>query len=271
MVNEFPGNSITNRQSGNIDPGIKILLVDDNRVNQFLGKKILANLGISTVDVASSGEEALELLAGDHAYDVLLTDVEMPGMSGYDLCRKVRKMTGRISRMIIIALTANASEEDRRLAMDAGTDDYISKPYSPQDLQDALKRHSRENHKSLTEGIRSSTFTGLEAVYALFQHQAGEILSFLKMFSRQLPELTEKIRSGIESGQPEQAYQAAHKLKSPVKMLASPSFCAEYDSLSEALRKPEIDTETRNIYRSIEQELLALEVLINSEIERLSN
>jgi len=254
-----------------MDPGMRILLVDDNRVNQFLGKKILANLGISAVDVAGSGEEALELLTGDHVYDVLLTDVEMPGMSGYDLCRNVRKMSGRISRMVIIALTANASEEDRRLAMDAGTDDYISKPYSPQDLQEVLKRHSRESRKTHTEGIRSSTFTGLETVYALFQHQASEILSFLKMFSRQLPELTETIRNGIDNGQAEQAYQAAHKLKSPVKMLASPAFCSAYDSLSEALRKAEIDNKTRDAYRTIEQELLSLEMLINSEIERLSN
>lgn len=270
-MNEFPGNSITNKQSGHIDPGLRILLVDDNRVNQFLGKKILANLGISAVDVAGSGEEAMELLTGDHVYDVLLTDVEMPGMSGYDLCRNVRQMSGRISRMIIIALTANASEEDRRLAMDAGTDDYISKPYSPQELQEALKRHARETRKTITEGIRSSTFTGLETVYALFQNQASEILSFLKMFSRQLPELTEAIRKGIEAGEPEKAYQAAHKLKSPVKMLASPTFCAAYDSLSEALRKPEIVAETRVAFHSIELELLALEVLINSEIERLSN
>ena len=173
--------------------------------------------------------------------------------------------------MIIIALTANASEEDRRLAMDAGTDDYISKPYSPQDLQEALKRHSRESRKTPAEGIRSSTFTGLESVYALFQHQSSEILSFLKMFSRQLPELTDAIRKGIENGESDKAYQAAHKLKSPVKMLASAEFCSAYDSLSEALRKPLIDETTRNIYESIENELVALEVLINSEIERLSN
>jgi len=270
-MNEFPGNTITNMQPGQIDPGLRILLVDDNRVNQFLGKKILTNLGITAVDVAGSGEEAMELLTGDQVYDVLLTDVEMPGMSGYDLCRKIRQMSGRISEMVIIALTANSSDDDRKLAMEAGTDDYISKPYSPQDLQEVLRRHARESRKAVQDGIRSTTFTGLENVYALFQHQVSDILSFLKMFSRQLPELTETIRKGVEFGQPELAYQAAHKLKSPVKMLASPTFCAAYDELSEGLRKPEIDENTRARYREIESELLALEVLINSEIERFSN
>ena len=83
---------------------VSILLVDDNRVNQFLGKRILQNLGISVVDIAGDGISAFECVKNNF-YDVLLTDVEMPGMNGYELSRAIRSYENEESHITIIALT----------------------------------------------------------------------------------------------------------------------------------------------------------------------
>ena len=73
------------------NPSIQILLVDDNRVNQFLGKRLLKNIGIENVDLCSNGNDAIVRITNKH-YDVILTDIEMPGMNGYELSQSIRTL-----------------------------------------------------------------------------------------------------------------------------------------------------------------------------------
>ena len=72
-----------------MNPSFSVLLVDDNRVNQFLGKRILQNLGIQHIELAGNGEDAFYMVQ-QRDFDVLLTDVEMPGMDGYELSMAIR-------------------------------------------------------------------------------------------------------------------------------------------------------------------------------------
>ena len=117
----------------------RLLLVEDNRVNQRVALQMLARLGFRA-DVAANGYEALAALQL-HPYDIVLMDVQMPGMDGLEATRQLRttRSAGH-PRPWIIALTANAMRGDRELCLSAGMDDYISKPIRPAELASVLDR-----------------------------------------------------------------------------------------------------------------------------------
>ncbi len=110
--------------------GRKVLLVEDNKLNQEIAVEILAQHGL-IVDVAEDGSQAVEILskAQSKQYDLVLMDIQMPKMNGYDATRAIRQLANNdVASLPIIAMTANAFEEDKKLASDAGMNDYIAKP-----------------------------------------------------------------------------------------------------------------------------------------------
>lgn len=117
--------------------GVKILLAEDNAINQKVAIRMLNRLGYK-VDVVANGLEVLSALE-QIRYDIILMDVMMPEMDGIEATRAIRNdKKGQQPR--IIALTANAMEDDRRRCLNAGMDDYLSKPIKPAMLEDALSR-----------------------------------------------------------------------------------------------------------------------------------
>ncbi len=108
----------------------KILLVEDNELNQEIAKAILQDYGF-VVDAVSDGAEAVEKIKGSEgaAYDLVLMDIQMPGMNGYEATRKIRRLEDPVRAAIpIIAMTANAFEEDKKKALEAGMNGHITKP-----------------------------------------------------------------------------------------------------------------------------------------------
>jgi CheY-like chemotaxis protein len=118
---------------------VKILLAEDNHVNQKVARALLANLGYKT-DVAANGLEVLEALKRQ-SYDIIFMDMQMPEMDGVEATRRIRA-SGRPGEKgpWIIALTANAMTEDRELCLSAGMDDYLSKPIKKEALAASLDR-----------------------------------------------------------------------------------------------------------------------------------
>ena len=106
-----------------IDTNKKILLVEDNELNYEIAKTVLEEAGFR-VDGASNGKEAVDK-ANDNTYDVILMDIQMPIMDGYEATKELRRLGNRTP---IIAMTANAFSEDRKKAKDVGMDGYIPKP-----------------------------------------------------------------------------------------------------------------------------------------------
>jgi PAS domain S-box-containing protein len=117
---------------------LRILLAEDNAVNQKVALRILDRLG-HQADVASNGIEALEAHERQ-SYDVVLMDVQMPEMDGLDASRRICERWPAESRPRIIAMTANAMMEDREACFAAGMDDYVAKPVRPEELAEALSR-----------------------------------------------------------------------------------------------------------------------------------
>jgi CheY-like chemotaxis protein len=120
---------------------LRILLAEDNAVNQKLALRILQQMGYRA-DVASNGVEAIESIQRQ-TYDVILMDVQMPEMDGLDATREIRKLAD-VNQPHIVAMTANALEGDREMCLAAGMNDYISKPIRVHELVDALLKAERK-------------------------------------------------------------------------------------------------------------------------------
>jgi CheY-like chemotaxis protein len=137
--------------------GFDILLAEDNRTNQLVAVGILQKQGHRVV-VAENGKRALEILEGS-AFDAILMDVQMPEMDGFEATAVIRRKQSRTGIYTpIIAMTAHAMEGDRERCIDAGMDDYISKPIRGEVLADVLKTYCRGAGAPALAGVSPDRF-----------------------------------------------------------------------------------------------------------------
>jgi len=120
---------------------IRILIVEDNIINQKLALRIIEKFGFR-VDAVANGREALSALES-FKYDVVLMDVQMPEMDGFEATKMIRNPQSNVidHDIPIIAMTAHAMKGDRKRCIDAGMNDYVSKPIQPQELLEAIEKH----------------------------------------------------------------------------------------------------------------------------------
>jgi PAS domain S-box-containing protein len=116
---------------------MNILVVEDNKINQKYIIKLLEKLGVHQ-DLAENGAEALTLAAAKK-YDIILMDIQLPDINGYEVTRKIRSGQNPNATTKIIALTASAMRQDIHKAMEAGMNDFLAKPFKPKELIDRLK------------------------------------------------------------------------------------------------------------------------------------
>lgn len=135
----------------------KVLLVDDNAINQQVAQEILENMGLIVYGV-TDGMSALKALE-DNDFDVVITDIQMPVMDGYELTRQIRH-NQKWSTLPIIAMTAHAMAGDREKCLAAGMDDHVPKPVDPQKLFNSLERwmHARQPDETAHNIINTTSF-----------------------------------------------------------------------------------------------------------------
>ena len=122
--------------------GRRVLLAEDNEMNQMIAEAILSETGLS-VEIACDGAEAVERMkeAAAGYYDVILMDIQMPKMDGYEAARRIRALEDEKKASIpIVAVTANAFAEDKKTAMETGMDGYLTKPYDVPAIMEMLKK-----------------------------------------------------------------------------------------------------------------------------------
>lgn len=133
--------------------GNRILVVDDESRMRKLVRDFLLKSGYEVVE-AENGEQAVDIFCSDNSLDLIILDVMMPKMDGWQVCREIRKLSG----IPIVMLTARGDEQDELLGFELGVDEYISKPFSPKILTarvDAILRRSKadENEILTSNGI----------------------------------------------------------------------------------------------------------------------
>lgn len=123
--------------------GVKILLAEDNKINQVVAGKFLSKWDVE-MDIAENGEEALTMVQKKE-YNLILMDLQMPVLDGFEATKKIRKLGGKYSKLPIIALTASAVLEIHEEAIGAGMDDFITKPFDPKLLNSKIHAYAQVN------------------------------------------------------------------------------------------------------------------------------
>ena len=200
----------------------KILLVEDNPVNREVAVAMLENLGCG-IDTAENGRLAVEAMSAG-TYDAVLMDCQMPTMDGLTATGEIREreqMSGS-ARVPIIALTANAMEGDRERCLAAGMDDFLSKPFTQQQLATLLRRwlalralpESERRDMSRVPLIDSAVLRNIAALA-----KPALLNSMIDLYLQHSPSLLAAIDSAAANMQAEALSQAVHTLKSSTSNL----------------------------------------------------
>ncbi|MET0560536.1 MAG: response regulator [Gaiellaceae bacterium] len=235
---------------------LRILLAEDNAVNQQVALRLLGQLGYGA-DVVSNGLEALETLERQH-YDVVLMDVQMPELDGLEASRRIREHWPVETRPRIIAMTANAMPEDRAACFAAGMDDYVAKPIRPNELGEALSR-TRPLDSTRTAGAEAGATLDATAIENLRDLGGEEFLAeVIDTFLSDTPALVATLRTTYEDGDTEGLRRAAHTLKSNGQTFGAGRFAELCRELELRARSDELDG-TAELVDRIEREYPALE------------
>ncbi|WP_224242581.1 hybrid sensor histidine kinase/response regulator [Hyalangium gracile] len=204
--------------------GGRILLVEDNRLNQEVALHFLRRAGLE-VDIACHGGEAIERL--EHGrYDAVLMDCQMPMMDGYEATRRIRR-NPRFARLPIIAMTANALEGDRERSLEAGMDDHLSKPIDAHRLYQTLGRWLAQRtggegkapespgSAAVSEAAAQPGSRHVNMADALMNLDGDTELyrQVARIFLGDAPACLEQFRTARDEGDAEGAVRAAHSLK----------------------------------------------------------
>jgi two-component system chemotaxis sensor kinase CheA len=132
----------TKNKTKNSPSDYTVLIVDDSKMDRTIMKKSMEPIGISIIE-ASNGQEALNMLkSGEYDIDVMLIDIEMPRMDGYTLASEIRKYS-RYKNLPLIAVTSRTSKADRLRGVESGMTEYITKPYSPEYLENVVRKNTK--------------------------------------------------------------------------------------------------------------------------------
>ncbi|MDZ4150180.1 response regulator [Methylicorpusculum sp.] len=265
--NNLHAGSLSNELSnlGHSIRGKRILLVEDNEVNQQVVKEFLKLSGI-LVDVANNGKEALEKI-GQQNFDAVLMDIQMPVMGGIEATRELRKHQ-HLAELPIIALSAGVTMSERENCLAQGMNDFISKPINPEDLISTLVlwiNPEKERLAKMAEPVMDTSWIAFCAAFPefdlthLIQMVGGSRIALINLFSlfhQQALIDARQLITDIEEGALDKAEKQAHKLKGAAGNMGAKNLYRITEALDNQLKNNEHHPDTVNAWRAIFEKTL---------------
>ena len=250
--------------------GMRILLAEDNELNQEVALGMLAETGCA-VSVARNGTEAVEEFE-QTAFELVLMDIQMPEMDGYEATERVRDATADAEfRIPIIAMTAGAMKEDRDRALAAGMDDHIAKPVDPDELYRILGKWTNTGPgrdrgpepsapaptqaKTWETQLRELDAIDVDAALRRFMGDAKRLRAFLRKFGENQASATRDIRAALDAGDVEGAQRLAHTLKGLAGTIGDERLQGAARNVEAALEHGGDDGNARALFLALERRL----------------
>ena len=196
--------------------GRRLLVVEDNAMNQFVARTFLTGWG-AEVEVASNGRIAVDILAADADFDLVLMDIQMPELDGHQATRIIREDLGLTScRLPIVALTASSLRENRKEVIAAGMNGFLLKPFQPRALLETVLAHERQRPAGdgLPEKMLDLSF--------LQNNSRGDpafVNRILELYLEHTPRLLDSLEAALAAQNVEEVGRISHRLKSSVRMV----------------------------------------------------
>ena len=270
--------------------GAQVLLVEDNEINQEVARELLEGIGLP-VTIAANGEEAVKAVK-EKDFEAVLMDVQMPMMDGYQATKKIRKwelkrkesstFSDRLAEITdqepipIIAMTAHAMAGDREKCLEAGMNDYVSKPIDPEKLFSALIRLIKPGQRAIPdyllartaeeyqedESLPLSGLPGISVKSGLARVGGNRMLyrKLLSKFRRNYEPIADDIRNAVEKDDSETATRMAHTVKGLAGNLGAQDLHRAALNLEAALRKDA----TENIAERLDAFSESLDLVLDS-------
>jgi len=233
---------------------LRILLAEDNPVNQKLATKLLEKMG-HTVSVADDGKKAVEAIA-QGSFDLVMMDVQMPVMDGFEATMEIRNQEqGSNTHMPIVAMTAHAMKGDRGKCLEAGMDGYVSKPIDMQELYDAIDNlfpGTPDERKDFPETGKSILDRD-----ALIQRVGGDmdlLRELVDLFLEESLQVVDRISKAVTSKNADELEKAAHGLKGSVLTFESKPV-ADILQVLETMGRNRDLTQTQGVVAELEKKL----------------
>jgi CheY-like chemotaxis protein/HPt (histidine-containing phosphotransfer) domain-containing protein len=252
---------------------LRILLAEDNTVNQKVALRILERLGYGA-DVAADGEEVLDALHRQ-SYDVVLMDIQMPVLNGLEATQRIVETWPEEERPHIIAMTAEALDGDRERFLAAGMDDYVSKPVRMEDLARALERYPQTKAKEMPQDrSQGDGAIGPAEAVAFAQNVRSHLRGMLgdddpavvdALIEAYLTDVSDQV-AAIEQSLDE---QDVARLKRAAHTLKSTSGLMNHTDLAEVCAAMEKDAHQENLDAAAAR-LPTLKMLVQSSLDSLS-
>lgn len=212
-IGSFPSAEKNHKRKELLGKPLRVLLVEDNDINRLYAQSILRSWHCKT-DVAENGLVAIERLKTTY-YDVVLMDVQMPVMDGYEATRVIRMMAPPINSIPIIALTANATKADIDRCLAAGMDHYLAKPFTPEDLFDKLFEELKLSGQTTGKSVPVPTapLYDLEYLRNVSGNNAEFIQEMVQTFIDTIPQSIKRLHDAIAISDWNEVSRVIHQIK----------------------------------------------------------
>ena len=242
-------------QAGNTDSqrsslkNLHVLLVEDNDINRIYASSLLKTLECK-VEIAENGYVAVEKVKNS-SFDVVLMDIQMPVMDGFEAAKAIRHGDPSKSKILIIALTANATRKDFKKCVAAGMNDCVAKPFTPEDLTRILIKYCGSSISPPQSFSQKNTAVKVDLTY--LRSVANGNLDFMKemisTFQKSVPDRISEIRSMVHDKQWGPVAKALHKIKPTLTMMGLTNLREEVQSMEELLKSSTKESSTKRILR----------------------